>query len=128
MFDNDALQSLQTLLRKGQVFTDPGSRLSYEVDAGLDSGIPDGIVFPASAEDVEKVARWAVEHGVPLVGRGAGTGLSGGAVAEQGGLIVEFSRMNRVIEVDVQGRSALVEPGLINLHLDERVRTNGLYF
>ena len=128
MFDNNALQSLKTLLRKGQVFTDPGSRLSYEVDAGLDAGVPDGVVFPESLEDVEKIARWAGQSGMPLVGRGAGTGLSGGAVAEHGGLIVEFSRMNRIIEIDAQGRSALVEPGLINLHLDERVRANDLYF
>ena len=128
MVSKDALRSLEKLLHKGQVFTDVASLLAYEVDAGLDYGLPDGVVLPHSAHDLALVARWAAEHRVPLVGRGAGTGLSGGAVAEQGGLIVEFSRMNRVLEIDVDGRSALVEPGLINLRLDEQVREHDLYF
>ncbi len=128
MLSKDALRSLEKLLHKGQVFTDMASLLAYEVDAGLDRGLPDGVVLPHSAHDLALVARWAAEYHVPLVGRGAGTGLSGGAVAEQGGLIVEFSRMNRVLELDVDGRSALVEPGLINLRLDEQVREHDLYF
>src|SRR5437588_4496664 len=128
MLNKDALQSLEKLLPKGQVFTDTTSQTAYEVDAGLDHGLPDGVVLPNSAHDLALVVRWAAEHDVPLVGRGAGTGLSGGAVAEQGGLIVEFSRMNRVLELDVDGRSALVEPGLINLRLDEQVREQDLYF
>src|SRR5579883_1001991 len=107
MLNSQQRQSLAALLPRGQVFTDRTSLLTYEVDAGLDRGLPDGVL---------------------LIGRGAGTGLSGGAVAERGGLIVEFSHMTRVREVDVQGREAIAEPGLINLHLDERVKTNDLYF
>ena len=60
--------------------------------------------------------------------RGAGTGLSGGAVAERGGIIVEFSRMNHILTIDEYGRSAVVEPGMINLLLDEQVKQKGLYF
>jgi glycolate oxidase subunit GlcD len=71
---------------------------------------------------------WANENQVALVGRGAGTGLSGGAVAERGGLIVEFSRLNRILEIDALGRSAVVEPGVINLALDEAVKAVGLYY
>jgi glycolate oxidase subunit GlcD len=128
MLDNYTQQSLKTLLHKNQVFTDPSALVAYEVDAGLDRGMPDGVVLPQSAEDVALAARWAAEHGVPLIGRGAGTGLSGGAVAEHGGLILEFSRMDRVLEIDTRGRTALVEPGLINLRLDEQAREQGLYF
>ena len=128
MLNKQEIYSLESLLQKGQVFTDVASLLSYEVDAGVDRGMPDGVVLPHTAQDVARIVRWAGEHHVPLVGRGAGTGLSGGAVAEHGGLIVEFSRMNRVLDVDVYGRSAVVEPGLINLRLDEQVRASGLYF
>ena len=128
MLNKQEIHSLASLLQKGQLFTDPASLLTYEVDAGVDRGVPDGVVLPHSAQDVARIVRWAAEHAVPLVGRGAGTGLSGGAVAEHGGLIVEFSRMNRVLDVDVYGRSAVVEPGLINLRLDEQVRAHGLYF
>lgn len=122
------LQSLKTILPRGQVFTDGATLISYEVDAGVDRGRPEGVVFPHSAEDVVRVMRWAAAQGVPLVGRGAGTGLSGGAVADRGGIIVEFSRMNNILDLDEYGRSAVVQPGLINLRLDERAKTKGLYF
>lgn len=121
-------QSLLDFLRPDQVFTDPAELIAYEIDAGLDRGKPDGLVLPASADEVVKLVEWANRHGVPLVARGAGTGLSGGAVAERGGLIVEFARMNRVLEFQVRERSALVEPGVVNLELDTLVASQGLYF
>jgi D-lactate dehydrogenase (cytochrome) len=124
----DQLRSLQTLLPRGQVFTDRASLISYEVDAGMDRGVPEGVVFPRSAEEVARIVRWAAEHAIPLIARGAGTGLSGGAVAERGGIIVEFSHMQRILDIDVHGRSAVVEPAVINLALDEQVKTKGLYF
>ncbi len=128
MMKEDLLKSLKTLLPRGQVFTDSASLISYEIDAGLDRGRPEGVVFPRSAGDVARLVRWAGEYSVPLIARGAGTGLSGGAVADRGGIIVEFSRMNAVLDIDVYGRSAVVEPGLINLRLDEQVKARGLYF
>ncbi len=128
MLNRHELQSLHTVLPRGQVFTDSATLISYEVDAGVDRGRPEGVVFPHSVEDVVRVMQWAAAHDVPLVGRGAGTGLSGGAVADRGGIIVEFSRMNSILELDEYGRSAVVQPGLINLWLDERAKTKGLYF
>ncbi|HEU5228724.1 MAG TPA: FAD-linked oxidase C-terminal domain-containing protein [Ktedonobacteraceae bacterium] len=128
MLKETALHTLKTLLPKGQVFIDRASLVTYEVDAGLDKGRPEGVVFPRTPDEVARVVRWAAEHHIPLVARGAGTGLSGGAVADRGGIIVEFSQMNQILDVDVEGRSAVVEPALINLRLDERVKTQGLYF
>src|SRR5256886_17536117 len=122
------LRSLKTLLPPGRVFTDQASLISYEVDAGMDRGIPEGVVFPRSAEEVARVVRWAAEHAIPLIARGAGTGLSGGAVAERGGIIVEFSRMQRILDIDERDRIAVVEPAVINLVLDEQAKTKGLYF
>ncbi len=122
------LQSLKTLLPQGQVFTDAATLLTYEVDAGIDKGQPDAVVFPRTAEEVSHIVQWAAEHNVPLVARGAGTGLSGGAVADRGGIIVEFARMNRVLELDTLGRSVVTEPAMINLRLDEQVKQHGLYF
>ncbi|HCP73739.1 MAG TPA: FAD-binding oxidoreductase, partial [Ktedonobacter sp.] len=94
----------------------------------MDRGVPEGVVFPRSTEELVRVVRWAAERSVPLIARGAGTGLSGGAVAERGGIIVEFSHMKRILEVDEHGRSAVVEPAVINLALDEQVKMKGLYF
>ncbi|MDQ7028411.1 MAG: FAD-linked oxidase C-terminal domain-containing protein [Ardenticatenia bacterium] len=120
--------SLLTFLRPDQVYTDPAQLLTYAGDAGLDRGQPEGLVLPASAAEVMALVRWAQEHKVPLVARGAGTGLSGGAVAERGGLIVEFARMNRVLDVQVHERSAHVEPGAVNLDLDTLLAPLGLYY
>ena len=128
MHKENKLRTLETLLRKGQVFSDAATLITYEIDAGLDRGTPEGLVFPQSAADVEQIVRWAAQHHIPLVARGAGTGLSGGAVAERGGIVIEFSRMNAVLDLDKSGRSAILEPGVVNLAFDERVRAQGLYF
>src|SRR5437588_10399997 len=98
MLKEAALYSLKMLLPKNQVFTDKTTLVAYEVDAGIDKGLPEGVVFPRNAEEVERVVRWAAQHHVPLVARGAGTGLSGGAVADRGGIIVEFSHMNHILD------------------------------
>jgi glycolate oxidase subunit GlcD len=124
----NAKQTLTTLLARGQVFTDSTSLISYEVDAGLDRGMPEGVVFPRSTDDVVRLVHWAAEYFVPLVARGAGTGLSGGAVADRGGVIVEFSRMNAILDIDAYGRSVVAQPAVINLVLDEQVKAHGLYF
>ena len=121
------LQGLRSLF-PGQLLTHPVDMLTYEMDAAIDRGVPEGVLFPESVEDVVKVVRWAARAGVPLVARGAGTGLSGGAVAEHGGLIIEFSRLNHIQEFDPKGRAVCIEPGLVNLKLDEFVKKAGLYF
>ncbi len=123
-----AFDSLRQALAPDQAVADSLRLLTYAADASLDRGRPDGVVFPLTTEDVVQIVRWAAEHNVPLVARGAGTGLSGGAVAEQGGIVVEFSRMKRVVELDEAGRSAVVEPGVVNQTLDELVKTKGLYY
>jgi glycolate oxidase subunit GlcD len=128
MLTTQATQALHALLEKSQLVTDPAELIVYEIDAAQDRSLPDGVAFPASSADVQRVAGWANENRVALVGRGAGTGLSGGAVAERGGLIVEFSRLNRILEIDTLGRSAVVEPGVINQTLDEAVKAMGLYY
>lgn len=116
------------LFDKRQLITDPVELITYEIDAGFDRGKPDGVFYPQSAADVSRIMRWASEHKRPLIARGAGTGLSGGAVPEHGGIIVEFARLNRLVALDTVGRSAVVEPGLINLVLDSAVKKEGFYY
>lgn len=128
MLTQTQLQPLTELFHKRQLATDKVALITYEVDAGFDRGKPDGVFYPESTADVSRIMRWASEQRVPLIARGAGTGLSGGAVAEHGGIIVEFARMNRILELDVTGRSAVVEPGLVNLTLDGEAKRRGLYF
>jgi glycolate oxidase subunit GlcD len=128
MIQLDALRALYALLPLGRVFTDRAALIAYEVDAGLDKGMPDAVVFPCTPEEVVLIMHWADKYQVVLIARGAGTGLSGGAVADRGGVIVEFVHMNAILDIDLKGRSAVVEPALINLRLDEAVKPHGLYF
>ncbi|MCL4859236.1 MAG: FAD-binding protein [Caldilineaceae bacterium] len=122
------LQPLTQLFPPRQVVTDPVALITYEIDAGFDRGRPDGVFFPQSTAEVSQVMCWASEQRIPLIARGAGTGLSGGAVPEHGGLVIEFARMNRVLDFDPAGRSAVVEPGVVNLALDALVKEAGLYY
>jgi D-lactate dehydrogenase (cytochrome) len=124
-----ALQLLETILPAGQLLTDPIQLLAYEMDAGLmDRAMPDGVVFPTTPEEVAQLSQWASQHNVPLIARAVGTGLAGGAVAHGGGIIVAFSRMNKVLELDVVGRRAVVQPNVVNQKFGALVNMDGLYY
>jgi D-lactate dehydrogenase (cytochrome) len=128
MMKENIRQSLQTLFDERQIVVDPTELITYEVDAGLNRGAPDGVVFPQSTEAVARLVAWAAEQRVPLVARSAGTGLSGGAVPSHGGIVVSFTRMSQVLELDKVDRIVEVQPGLINLALDGLVKSQGLYY
>lgn len=98
------------------------------VDGAVDTAAPMAAVLPTTTEQVADVVRIAKEAGVPIVARGAGTGLSGGAVAQQGGIIVSLTRMDGILEVDPIDRVAMVQPGVINLELSQHVYDRGMFF
>lgn len=125
---NPQLDSLRAQLQPGQVWDDLVTLLTYEFDSSILSGWPTGVVFPYATADVETTMHWAVEHNVPIIARGSGTGLAGGATAPRGGLMLGFSHMADILELDTVGRSAVVQPGVVNLTLDETAKEHGLYF
>lgn len=107
----------------------PEHLLTYECDAyALTRLAPDAVVFPETTEDVRRAIRLCNELAVPFVARGAGTGLSGGSVAAQGGLVIEMARMNKILEIDYANRFAVVQPGLVNLHLSNATRPHGFHY
>ncbi len=87
----------------------------YGYDASLYKGRPDCIVLPGSTEEVSKIVRFAHKEGLPIVARGSGTNLSGGTVPSRGGIVLHFSRMNRILEIDTENQRAVVEPGIFTL-------------
>ena len=103
-------QALRVLERSlaAPVVTDPVELTTYAHDASIDRATPDAVAFPQSAEEVVEIVRWAGTHRIPLIARGAGTGLSGGAVPEHGGLIVGMARMNTITDLNTAGRRATV--------------------
>jgi len=120
---------LEGILGRGAVLSDPDELLVYESDGlTLFRALADFVVFPTSAEHVSQVVKLANREGLPFVARGAGTGLSGGCLPAEGGIVLSLMRMSRVLEVDYDNQLAVVEPGLVNLHLSWKVGPKGYYY
>jgi glycolate oxidase len=100
----------------------------YAFDAYTDGRLPSAVVLPATVRDVSAVVKIARACGEPIVPRGAGTGLCGGAVPIEGGVVISFARMNRILELDVRNRRARVQPGVINLDVSRHAAPSGLFF
>ncbi|HWP35053.1 MAG TPA: FAD-linked oxidase C-terminal domain-containing protein [Thermodesulfobacteriota bacterium] len=111
------------------VIADPAELAAYECD-GLTAfkHPPDLVVLPETADQVQAVVRVCREEGVVFVPRGAGTGLSGGALPVEGGVLIGLSRMNRILEIDLPNQRAVVEPGVVNIWLSERLAPHGYYY
>lgn len=126
------VERLRQILGPDGVCHRPADILVYEydgsVDGAVDTGRPAAVALPTTTEQVAAVVKLAREADLPVIPRGAGTGLSGGAVAQRGGIIVALTRMDKILEVDRADRTALVEPGVINLELTEHVQDDGFFF
>jgi glycolate oxidase len=122
-------REFEDLLDRDGVLSDPDELLTYESDGlTLFRALADFVVFPRSAEQVAGIVKIANREGLPFVARGAGTGLSGGCLPAEGGVVISLMRMNRVLEVDYDNQIAVVEPGLVNLHLSWAVGPKGYYY
>ena len=119
---------LRQTLSDEQVLSDPLDLYVFGKDAGLARGEPSLVVFPHSTEDAAAVMRAARRRGMPVIPRGSGTGLAGGTVATGPALMLVTTRMNRIEEVDLENRTAWVQPGVINLDLSLHTAPYGLYF
>src|SRR5712692_6993768 len=104
-------QELEAIVGRGGVLSDPDELLVYESDGlTLFRALADFVVFPTSAEHVSGIVKLANRAGLPFVARGAGTGLSGGCLPAEGGIVISLMRMNRILEVDYDNQIAVVEP------------------
>src|SRR5947208_929334 len=122
-------RELEAMLGRDGVLSDPEELLVYESDGlTLFRALADFVVFPRSAEDVAAIVRLTNRESLPFVARGAGTGLSGGCLPAEGGVVISLMRMNRVLEVDYDNQIVVVEPGLVNLHLSWKVGPRGYYY
>jgi glycolate dehydrogenase FAD-linked subunit len=110
------------------VKTAPEDLSVYAFDAYSQARLPAAVVLPASTRDVSAVVKIARDCNEPLVARGAGTGLCGGAVPAEGGIVLSFARMNGLLELDARNRRARVQPGMVNLELSQRTAPEGLFY
>ncbi|MDH3189775.1 MAG: FAD-binding protein [Acidimicrobiia bacterium] len=122
-----AIDDLRDLLGTDRVLVDKLERHIYGKDASLMRGDPACVVFPTTTDEVSAVVRIAARHSLPVVPRGAGTGLTAGAAPVMGGVVVAMTGMNQ-IEIDVPNQAAWVGPGVVNLDLSYAAQPHGLHF
>jgi glycolate dehydrogenase FAD-linked subunit len=121
--------ALEGIVGRDGVIATPEGRMTYECDMHtFYKGAPDAVVLPTRAEQVQEIVRLCRAARVPIVPRGSGTGLIGGAMAPQGGVMVGLNRMASILEVDLPNRCATVQPGLINVSLSNAVGAQGWFF
>src|SRR5947209_11838869 len=125
----DALAGLIAELPEGMVVTDPAITEGYRQDRALDpsAGKPMAVVRARRTEDVQTVLRWATAHQIPVVTRGMGTGLSGGATAVDGGIVLSTEKMRDIV-VDPVTRTAVCQPGLLNAEVKKTVAGYDLWY
>jgi len=121
-------RQLEAVVGVGNVLWEDYDMMLYEYDGSIDKSRPEAVVFPTTASQIAELAKLCVRCEKPFTARGAGTGLSGGAVPVDGGILICFAKMDHILEVDVESLRAVVEPGVVNLHLSHEVAANGLHF
>jgi glycolate oxidase len=124
------LAALAAALGTDRVVVDPAVTLGYSRDMMplAPSGRPLAVVLPTSTAEVVAIVKICAAHGVPIVPRGAGSGLSGAANAVDGGVTVVMTRMNAILEIDEGNRLAVVQPGVVNLDFRKAVESRGLFY
>ncbi len=128
MIPADARNRIAKLVGESLLLDRPEDLKLYEYDGGVDKSRPEMVVFPRSAGDVVEILAVARDHDIPIVGRGAGTGLSGGAIPLSGGLIISFARMKQIEEIDLDNERAVVEPGVVNLDITLAVQGKQYFY
>ena len=128
MIAKSIIKDLTRIVGKENILADLKDLLAYSYDATMRQEMPDVIVFPRSTEQVSAIMKLAYREKIPVVPRGAGTGVSGGTIPLKGGIIVEISRMNRILEINTADRRVIVEPGVVNLDLQNALAPLGYFY
>ncbi|MGD8521268.1 MAG: FAD-linked oxidase C-terminal domain-containing protein [Desulfobacterales bacterium] len=122
------IEALTDIMEPERVLSSGMDLALYSYDASVDKAKPDVVVLPNSTEEVSKVMAFAFKEKIPILGRGSGTNLTGGTIPVKGGIVVHFSRMNRILEIDIPNRTATVQPGVITLDLQTAVLKKGFVY
>src|SRR5256886_5015574 len=122
------VEELRTIVGREAVIDSANDLRIFERDGSIEGALPDAVVLASTTEHVAAVMRIAARHRVPVVPRGAGTGLSGGAVTIRGGIALQVTRMRHILEIDTVAQTALVEPGVVNQELSLVAAQHGLFY
>ncbi|AWB10744.1 glycolate oxidase [Thermodesulfobium acidiphilum] len=128
MLDKVKIKELTDIVGDSNVLVDESELMLYSYDATQLHRIPDLVVIVHSPEEVSKIIKFARKNNINVYPRGSGTNLSGGSIPVDGGIVIELNRLNRIIDIDVENRIAIVEPGVIAATLDCEVAKKGLFY
>ena len=128
MLRPSVLKKLKIIVGNDYLSTVPEDLIAYSYDATQREALPWAVARPASASEISQVLVLANQEGFPVVPRGAGTGMSGGSVPTQGGVVLSLERMKRIIEIDEENMVAVVEPGVVTGDLQREVESRGLFY
>lgn len=120
---------LSEVLTPTQVLSGAGTERAYDCDAyTVDKSAPSVVVLPTSTEEVQKIVRFCIEKNIPYTPRGAGTGLSGGAMPAMGGVVISTKKLTQILEIDIENRCLLAQSGIANKRISDAVAQYGLHF
>src|SRR5215469_8038126 len=122
------LRSLQKLLRKDEIISNPSRLAGYSGDKWFAAHQPDAVALPRDTQSVSRILAFANRHNVPVTARGAGYGYVGGAVPMSGGIVLSLERMNRILEINEKDFVAVVQPGVITEKLQDAVEKRKLFY
>ncbi len=122
------IRGLRSIVGERYVLIEKEDVVVYEQDGSIFQVMPEIVVLPSNVDEVAAVVKAAKQAGVPIVPRGSGTGLAGGAVPAEGGIILSLARLNRILKIDLENRIAIVEPGVINADVTKAVAKDGLFY
>ncbi len=126
--ETTVIAELRGIVGRESVIDSANDLRIFERDASIEGAMPDAVVLAATTAEVAAVIKVAAKHHIPVVPRGAGTGLSGGAVTIHGGIALQVTRMRHIIEIDPVAQTALVEPGVVNQELSLAAASHGLFY
>src|SRR5262245_33036235 len=129
MFKPGIIAELQRMVGTANLLTAPEEKLVYECDGlTMFKATPEVVVFPTATSEVAEVVCLANREHIPYVARGGGTGLSGGALAVEGGMMIALTKLNRILDIDLDNQRAVVQPGVVNLWITQAVSAQGYYY
>jgi glycolate oxidase len=128
MLSQAVKDELKAIVGEGRYFDNQEDLLLYSYDAFMVKGMPEAVLLPVSTEEVSRIMKVAFREKIPVTPRGAGTNLTGGSVPTRGGITLSFTKMNRILNIDKENRSAAIQPGVVNMDFQKELAKKGLYY
>ncbi len=128
MIKNNIKEELKNILSNDRLLDQPEELLSYSYDAYHEEAMPDLVLFPVTSDEVARIMKVCLENKIPVTARGAGTSVCGASIPAKNGIVLCFSKMNQIVEINTEDRYIIVEPGVINIDIQKALEPFGFFY